>query len=157
MPKRFTSPTVKRFANKARWALLAVTLAITAAIAGSGGSKEFVLELPQGIDAARRVVLEMREVRLPRKAAVIFRARAVEDGGAEVPLGSLGLLAESSDAEGIALHATLRIDVTRALKRWRLAHPEVSAARIRVVPYAGDVPLDLEWSATAAAVKIVAP
>ena len=156
MPKRSTSPTVKRFANKARWALLAV-LTTSAAIAGSGSAKEFVLELPQGIDAARRVVLEMSEVRLPRKAAVIFRARAIEDGGLEVPLGSLGLLAESSDADGIALHPALRIDITRALKRWRLAHPEASAARIRVVPYAGDVPLNLEWSTTAAAVKIVAP
>ena len=156
MPKRSTSPTVKRFANKARWALLAV-LAINAAIAGSGSSKEFVLELPEGIDAARRVVLELSEVRLPRKAAVIFRARAIEEGGAEVSLGSVGLLAESSDAEGMALHTALRIDVSRAIKRWRLAHPEASTVRIRVVPFAGGTPLDLEWSTTAAAVKIVTP
>src|SRR6187549_57501 len=115
MPKRSTSPTVKRFANNARWVLLAV-LTVTAAIAGSGSSKEFVLELPQGIDAAHRVVLELSEVRLPRKAAVIFRARAIEEGSAEVSLGSVGLLAESNDAEGMALHAALRIDVTKALK-----------------------------------------
>jgi hypothetical protein len=156
MPKRSTSPTVKRFANKARWALLAA-LTINAALAGSGSSQEFVLELPQGIDAARRVVIELSNLRLPRKAAVIFRARAIEESGAEVALGSVGLLAESGNAEGTALHATLRIDVTRALKRWRLAHPEVGAVRIRVVPYAGEVPLDLEWSTTAAAVNIVAP
>src|SRR5688572_17741832 len=142
MPKRSTSPTVKRFANKARWALLAV-LAINAAIAGSGSSKEYVLELPAGIDSARRVVLELSEVRLPSKAAVVFRARAIEADGAEVSLGSVGLLAESSDVEGMALHAALRIDVTRALKRWRLAHPEADKLRVRIVPFAGGAPLEL--------------
>ena len=67
------------------------------------------------------------------------------------------MLAESSDVEGMALHAALRIDVTRALKRWRLAHPEADKLRVRIVPFAGGAPLELEWSTTAAAVKIVPP
>lgn len=155
MPGKSTSPTVKRFVSRAWWALLVVGSAMAAA--PSGSSKEFVLALPETIESAR-VVLELSEVRLPRKAAVVFRARAIDDGGAEVPLGSVGLLAESSDAEGTALHAAIRIDVTKALKRWRLAHPDVSAARIRVVPYAGGEPFaNLEWSAGAAALKVVTP
>jgi hypothetical protein len=136
--------------------LLIVGTAIAAAPQGS--SKEFVLALPEGIGAARRVVVELSDVRLPRKAAVVFRARAIDADGAEVPLGSVGLLAESSDAEGAALHAAIRIDVTKALKRWRLAHPDDGTARIRVVPYAGAEPLaTLEWTAGAAALKVVTP
>ena len=124
----------------------------------AGSAKEFVLVIPEEIESARRLVLELREVRLPRKAAVVFRARAIDEGGAEVPLGSVGLLAESSDAEGTALHAALRIEVTKALKRWRQSHPGVSDIRVRVVPYAGGAPLaDLEWSVEAAHLKVVAP
>jgi hypothetical protein len=100
---------------------------------------------------ATRVVLELSEVRLPRNAAVVFRARAIEDGGAETPLGSLGLLAESNDAPGTRLHATLRIDVTKALQRWRQSHPGAREIRVRVAPYVGAEPLtNLQWSAASA-------
>jgi len=162
MPERSTSPTVKRCVNKSWW----VPLAVACAVIGSplvraenqGSSKEFVLALPEGIEAARRVVLELTEVRLPRNRAAVFRARAIEEGGAEVPLGSVGLLAESSDAEGIALHGTVRIDVTKALKRWRQNHPGVSATRIRVAPYAGkELLANLEWSVVSAGLTLVAP
>jgi hypothetical protein len=123
-----------------------------------GSAKEFVLELPEGIETARRVVLQLSEVRLPQNAAVVFRARAIDEDGTEVPLGSVGLLAESNDAESTALHGALRIDVTKAMKRWRQAHPEVAATRIRVVPYAGLEPLTkLEWSTVAVDLKVVAP
>jgi hypothetical protein len=133
-------------------------LVLASAIACAGSAKEFVLELPAGIETARRVVLELSEVRLPKNAAVVFRARAIEEDGTEVPLGSVGLLAESNDAQGTALHGALRIDVTKALKRWRLAHPDVGATRIRVVPYAGREPLaNLEWSTVEASLRVVAP
>ena len=123
-----------------------------------GSVKEFELTLPESIEGARRVVLELSEVRLPRNKAAVFRARAIDENGAEVPLGSVGLLAESNDAEGTVLHPALRIDITKALKRWCQGHPGVSAVRIRVAPYAGKEPLaDLEWSASAADVKLVAP
>ena len=139
---------VKRCANKA-WGLLLAASLVLPAMAGS--SREFVLELPQGIDTAHSVVLVLSDVRLPRNAAVVLRVRVAESGAAEVPLGSIGLLAESKDAEGTAVHAALRIDVTKTLKRWRQDHPGVSAMRIRVVPYAGKEPLaSLEWSAATA-------
>ena len=141
---------VKRFVNKA-WCLLLVATLVLPAMAGS--SKEFVLELPQGIDTARSVVLVLSDVRLPRNAAVVLRASRVfaESAAAEVALGSIGVLAESKDAAGTAVHAALRIDVTKTLKRWRQDHPGVSAMRIRVVPYAGKEPLaSLDWSAASA-------
>jgi hypothetical protein len=150
--------------NKSWWALLAVAVAMTSVMAGlppvgaenEGSAKEFELALPEGIEGARRVVLELSEVRLPRKAAVVFRVRAVDEVGEELPLGSVGLMAESNHAEGTATHAVLRIDVTNTLKRWRQDHPAVGAMRIRVVPYAGTKPLeDLEWS-TASAVLALA-
>jgi hypothetical protein len=144
--------------NSARWLWLAVALAGIASAGPEGSSKEFVLELPPGIETAHRVVLELREVRLPRNKAAVFRARAIEEGGAEVPLGSVGMLAESGDAEGTALHGALRIEVTSALKRWRHAHPDAGTLRIRVAPYAGKEPLaDLEWSTETASLKIVTP
>ena len=116
----------------------------------AGSSKEFVLELPQGIDAAHSVVLVLSDVQLPRNTAVVLRARLAESTP-EVPLGSIGLLAESKDAEGSARHAALRIDVTSTLKRWRRDHPGVGTVRIRVAPYAGSEPLaGLEWSAASA-------
>jgi hypothetical protein len=132
---------------------------MTGAIAGPVGSaKEFELPLPQGIETARRVVLELTDVRLPRNAAAVFRARVIEEDGAEVPLGSVGFLAESNEAQGTVLHPALRIDVTKALKRWRESHPEVLAMRIRVVPYAGKEPLpELEWSAESAELRVIPP
>ena len=142
---------VKRFANEA-WCLLLVATLVLPAMAGS--SKEFVLDLPQGIDTASSVVLVLSDVRLPRNAAVVLRVRVAESGAAEVALGSIGVLAESKDAEGTAVHAALRIDVTKTLKRWRKDHPGVNAMRIRVVPYAGKEPLaSLEWSAASAGLK----
>ena len=139
---------VKRFANEA-WCLLLVATLVLPAMAGS--SKEFVLELPQGIDTARSVVLVLSDVRLPRNAAVVLRARVADSAAAEVALGSIGVMAESKDAQGTAVHAALRIDVTKTLKRWRQDHPGVSTMRIRVVPYAGKEPLvSLEWSAASA-------
>jgi len=142
---------VKRFANEA-WFLLLVATLVLPAMAGS--SREFVLELPQGIDTARSVVLVLSDVRLPRNAAVVLRVRVADSADAEVALGSIGVLAESKDAEGTAVHAALRIDVTKTLKRWRKDHPGVNAMRIRVVPYAGKEPLaSLEWSAASADLK----
>lgn len=149
--------------NKSGWLSLAVTLAIARVVAGSvgvgaenqGSVKEFVVALPDGIESARRVVLELSEVRLPKKAAVVFRARGIEEDGVEVPLGSVGLLAHSNEAEGTVLHAALRIDVTKAMKRWHQDHPGVVAMRIRVIPYAGAEPLaNLEWSVESAALTL---
>lgn len=140
---------VKRCVNKACCLLLVATLVLPAAMAGS--SKEFVVELPPGIDTAHSVVLVLSDVRLPRNAAVVLRARLVESAAAEVTLGSIGVLAESKDAAGTSVHAALRIDVTKTLKRWRQDHPGVSTMRILVVPYAGKEPLaSLEWSAASA-------
>lgn len=152
--------------NKSWWLLPAAALVVTGVMAGSppvgaadqGPVKEFVLALPEGIEGARRVVFELSDVRLPRNKAAVFRARAIDENGADVPLGSVGMLAESNDAEGTVLHPALRIDITKALKRWCQDHPGVSAMRIRVVPYAGKEPLaTFEWSAGAADVKLVAP
>jgi hypothetical protein len=152
--------------NKAWWFALVTALVVTSVAAGSppvgaenqGSVKEFELALPEGIEDARRVVLELSEVRLPRNRAVVFRARAIDENGAEAPLGSVGMLAESNEAEGTVLYPSLRIDITKALKRWCQGHPGVTALRIRVVPYAGkEVLATLEWSAGAADVKVVAP
>jgi len=145
---------VKRWVNRTGRALLAAGISMSCALAG--GSRDYRLALPDGIDTARSVALVLSEVRLPRKTAVVLRARMLEtvaDGThSEIPLGSIGLLAESKNAEGTALRAALRIDVTKALKRWRQDHPGVREIRIRVVPYAGATPLpDLEWSAGSAA------
>jgi hypothetical protein len=120
-----------------------------------GSSKEFALELPEGIEAARSVTLVLSNVRLPRNTAAVLRARIAESGAADVPLGSIGVLAESKAAEGTALHAALRIDVTKALKRWRQDHPGISAMKVRVVPYAGAEPLaHLEWSIESAGLTL---
>ena len=124
-------------------------------IAMAGSSREFQLALPAGIDTARGVVLVLTEVRLPRNLAAVLRARVADSATTEIPLGSIGLLAESKTAEGTAFHATLRIDVTKALKRWRQDHPDVREIRIRVAPYAGAKPLpDLEWSTASAALAL---
>ena len=117
-------------------------------------SKEFVLALPPEFAAAHSVVLVLNNVRLPKSAAVVLRARLAE-GEAEIPLGSIGVLAESKDAQGTATHAALRIDITKTLLRWRQEHPYASAVRIRVVPYAGKEALpDLEWSAASASLTL---
>jgi hypothetical protein len=139
--------------------MLVAAIAMTCAMAGPVmNSKDFELPLPPGIEAARRVVIELSDVRLPRNAAVVFRARVIEEDGAEVALGSVGFLAESNEAQGTVLHPAMRIDVTKALKRWCQAHPEMVAVRVRVAPFAGKEPLaDLEWSAGSAELKVMAP
>src|SRR6478736_1809888 len=107
-------------------------------------SKEFEVEIPVGIDSARSVFLVLSDVQLPKMAAVVLRARLVESskgGETEVPLGSLGLLADSKDAEGIAEHDVIRIEVSKKLKRWRAEHPDVKTLRVRVIPFAGANPL----------------
>lgn len=133
--------------------LLAVGVSMSCAMAG--GSREYLLALPAGIDTAHRVTLVLSEVRLPRNAAVVLRARTADSAATEISLGSIGLLAQSKTAEGTVLHAALRIDVTKALKRWRQNHPGVREINVRVVPYAGVTPLpDLEWSADSAALAL---
>ena len=119
-----------------------------------GSSKEFEVEIPVGVDSARSVILELSDVQLPRMASVVLRARSLESVAGtvtELPLGSIGLLAESKNAEGVTRHAVVRIEVTKRLKRWRQDHPGIGTLRIRVVPYAGADPMpQLKWSAASA-------
>jgi hypothetical protein len=142
---------------------MSLGLAATSALAAEPAqnpptsAKEFVVEVPAGIDSARSVFLVLTDVRLPRKAAVVLRARLVENAGdtAELPLGSVGLLAESKDADGVAEHGFVRIEVSKRLKRWRQEHRDVGTIRIRVVPYAGARSLpDFEWSAVSAQLSL---
>jgi len=150
--------------NKSWWQplLLALGLGLPAlaserAQGPAGSAKEFVVEVPVGIDSARSVFLVLSDVRLPRMAAVVLRVRLVENSAdtSELPLGSVGLLAESKDAEGVAQHDTVRIEVSKKLKRWRQEHPDVNPVRIRVVPYAGAKPFtDLQWSAVSARLSL---
>ena len=137
------------------WAMS--SLASEPAQGPAGSSKEFVVEVPVGIDHARSVFLVLSDVQLPKRAAVVLRARLVESAEAttEIPLGSVGLLAESKDAQGVAEHDVVRIEVSKKLKRWRQEHPEAGTVRIRVVPYAGASPLpQLEWSAASARLSV---
>ena len=151
--------------NRTAWLprLLALSLAATPALASESAStpaasaKEFVVEVPVGIDSARSVFLVLSDVRLPRMAAVVLRARLIEDPAdtAELPLGSVGLLAESKDADGVAEHDFVRIEVSKRLKRWRQEHRDVGTIRIRVVPYVGASPLpQLEWSVASARLSL---
>jgi hypothetical protein len=121
-------------------------------------SKEFEVEMPVGVDSARSVFLELSDVQLPRMASVVLRARSLESVAGivtELPLGSIGLLAESKNAEGVTRHALVRIEVTKRLKRWRQDHPGISTLRIRVVPFAGADPLPhLQWSAASAQLSL---
>lgn len=121
-------------------------------------SKEFEVEIPVGVDSARSVILELSDVQIPRMASVVLRARSVESVAGtviELPLGSIGLLAESRNAEGVTHHAVVRIEVTKRLKRWRQDHPGVSTLRVRVVPFAGADPMpNLKWSAASAQLSL---
>ena len=149
---------VKRCVSSHWWLSLVAGVAMAAmpVMAGKAGesSKEFELEMPVGVDSARSVFLVLKDVQLPKMASVVLRARTVESVSGtetELPLGSIGLLAESKDAKGIADHAEVRIEVTKRLKRWRQDHPGVGTVRIRVVPFAGADPLPaLKWSAASA-------
>ena len=121
-------------------------------------SKEFEVEIPVGVDSARSVILELSDVQIPRMASVVLRARSVESVAGtviELPLGSIGLLAESRNAEGVTHHAVVRIEVTKRLKRWRQDHPGVSTLRVRVVPFAGADPMpNLKWSVATAQLSL---
>ena len=153
--------------NKTWWAPLAIGFGMASAVACATSvdtapptnSREFVLTLPPEIDAGGSVLLVLKDVRLPKSAAVVLRARLVESSaetpGAEIPLGSIGVMAESKDAEGTATHAVLRIDITQPLLRWRQEHAGATTVRIRVAPFAGKEPIaDLEWSAASAALTL---
>ena len=121
-------------------------------------SKEFEVEIPVGVDSARSVILELSDVGLPRMASVVLRARSLESVAGtvtELPLGSIGLLAESKNAEGVIHHDVVRIEVTKRLKRWRQDHPGISTLRIRVVPFAGADPIPhLKWSVASAQLSL---
>jgi hypothetical protein len=136
-------------------ALVAVPVIASDAVESS---KEFDVEIPVGLDSARSVILELSDVQLPRMASVVLRARSLESVAGtvtELPLGSIGLLAESKNAEGVIRHAVVRIEVTKRLKRWRQDHPGVSTLRIRVVPFAGADPMpQLKWSAASARLSL---
>ncbi|HYJ41784.1 MAG TPA: hypothetical protein VEW08_13410 [Steroidobacteraceae bacterium] len=157
--------------NKFWWVSLSVALGLVAMSAlgaepvesSPGSTKEFVVAMPPDIGSARSVILVLSDVRLPRMAAVVLRARLVETkavkGGADIvallPLGSVGLLAESANAQGVTHHSVVRIEVTKKLKRWRQDHPGVSSLNIRVIPFAGADPLPhLEWSAASARLSL---
>ena len=148
---------MKRCVNKTWWLSRLFALAVASTVAAAqppASSQEFVVELPAGIAAARSVVLVLNDVRLPKSAAVVLRARLAESTP-EVPLGSLGVMAESKSAEGMKTHAALRLDITKPLLRWWQDHPDASNVRIRVVPYAGKDPLtSLDWSAASAALTL---
>jgi len=146
-----------------RWGLsLAAGLALIALpVAASDAvesSKEFEVEMPVGVDLARSVILELSDVQLPRMASVVLRVRSLESVAGtvtELPLGSIGLLAESRSAEGVTHHPVVRIEITKRLKRWRQDHPGISTLRIRVVPFAGADPLPtLKWSAASARLSL---
>jgi len=121
-------------------------------------AKEFEVEIPVGVDSARSVILELGDVQLPRMTSVVLRARSLESVAGtvtELPLGSIGLLAESKSAQGVTRHPVVRIEVTKRLKRWRQDHPGISTLRIRVVPYAGADPMpNLKWSAASAQLSL---
>ena len=136
-------------------ALVAMPAAASDAV---DSSKEFEVEIPVGVDSARSVFLELSDVRLPRMASVVLRARSLESVAGtvtELPLGSIGLLAESRNAQGVTHHDIVRIEVSKRLKRWRQDHPGTSTLRIRVVPFAGADPLPtLKWSAASARLSL---
>ena len=151
--------------NKSEWLpwVLGLGLAATPILAAepaqssASSAKEFVVEVPVGINSARSVFLVLSDVRLPRMAAVVLRARLVENAEdtQELPLGSVGLLAESKDADGVAEHDVVRIEISKKLKRWRQEHPDIETLRIRVVPYAGPNPLSqLDWSVASARLSL---
>jgi len=142
-------------------ALVAGLALVAMPVAGSDAadsSKEFEVEMPVGVDSARSVFLELSDVELPRMASVVLRARSLESVAGtvtELPLGSIGLLAESRNAEGVTRHDVVRIEVTKRLKRWRQDHPGIGTLRIRVVPFAGADPLPtLKWSAASARLSL---
>lgn len=136
-------------------ASIAMPLAASDAVESA---KEFEVEIPVGVESARSVFLVLNDVQLPKMASVVLRARSVEvvaGTETELPLGSIGLLAESRNAEGLAIHAVVRIEVTKRFKRWREDHPRISMLRIRVVPFAGAEPMpQLEWSAASARLSL---
>lgn len=137
-----------------------LALAAMPVVAGDAieSAKDFEVEMPVGVDSARSVFLELSDVQLPGSASVVLRARSLESVAGtvtELPLGSIGLLAESRNAEGVTHHAVVRIEVTKRLKRWRQDHPGISVIRIRVVPFAGADPMPhLKWSAASAQLSL---
>ena len=85
------------------------------------------VEVPAASTRRAACSLVLSDVRLPRMVAVVLRA-----GWWKAPRtptncrwARSACIAESKDAEGVAEHDVVRIEVTKKLKRWRQEHPDI--------------------------------
>lgn len=112
-------------------------LLLAAPAFGDGSVRCFTAVLPEGWREAQRVMLLVKDVRVPQKQSAIFRVRTVDADGSDVLLGSFAVVAEAQDVPGITRHPVFLINITRTLSRWGAAHPQESHVNVRIVPVDG--------------------
>jgi hypothetical protein len=135
-----------------RFFLLSLLLfaSIFAANAAGDEPQRFVLPLPEHWQESKvRLVLE--GVRVPGNVPFKLRATAMGEDNKEVFLGSVGVEAIGPSHTETRQLQTLRLDVTRSLKRFleRQANPREVEIRIRAVDARNNPIQDLKWSVEA--------
>lgn len=127
--------------------LLVLSASIFAAAQTVDGPRPFVVQLPsQWQEAKLRLAIE--GVRIPGNVPLKLRVTAIGEDEKEVSLGSVGIEAIGPGKTAMRSLRTLRIDVTRTLKRF-LAHesnPTKVDLRIQAVDARNNPIRDLKWS-----------
>jgi hypothetical protein len=141
-------------------ALMPALIFLPAAIgppAGGGASEPprmFEVRVPETWRTAGRLMLVARDVTVPKNRPVIFEFFATAEGKKAELLGSYGVVAESETASGDWHFESIRVNVTRSLRRWLDVNPATTIS-IRVDVVDGDrTPVrDLRWNAQSIAIE----
>jgi hypothetical protein len=101
-------------------AILAVVALSGAVCAAQGPALRFSPTLPDGWRQQSQVMLVLKDVSVPRKTPATLRFYAVDQDKRHL-LGSYGLPAESTEAQGAQTHQRLLVPVTSTLRKWTAA------------------------------------
>lgn len=126
--------------------VLLIFVLCPAAFAGDG-AKQFSVELPANWRDADRIRIVLENVTTPANRA--FKLRVTANTGTEtIVLGSAPVEALGRDRTGVRNIPSIRLDVTRALRRLLGSNAGVRSVQVVIQPVGprGEPVTDLEWS-----------
>jgi hypothetical protein len=133
------------------WILLGVTLACVNAVQSSTeGPRRFEVDVPPNVESGA-TVLVLRDVTVPRNAALVICAHAVAPDSTRILLGSVALPGIAQDAKGMRELRELRIIATRGLRQWAALSRSARRLSVEIEAVAADSAAtpSLKWSVRA--------
>jgi hypothetical protein len=133
-------------------------IAPPAGAASDGPPRVFETRVPDAWRTADRLMLVVKDLSVAKNRPVVFEFFATGEGRKPELLGSYGIVAESDEAAGDWHFESIRVNVTRPLRRW-LDPGAATTVSIRVDVVDGNrQPMrDLRWTAKSIAIETPSP